>query len=100
MDHVDNSKTEQNVASIDPVCGMTVNPDATPHKYQYEGKSYHFCCSNCREKFRADPAKYLSTMPRGSSLVSPSLVSPSLVSLGTPGSSHKVAAAAASLAPS
>jgi len=40
----------------DPVCGMTVGPEAA--QVVYAGKSYHFCCAGCADKFRAEPAKY------------------------------------------
>ena len=43
----------------DPVCGMTVDPHATPHRAQYEGKPYYFCSAGCRAKFMAEPAKYV-----------------------------------------
>jgi Cu+-exporting ATPase len=47
----------------DPVCGMTVDPHATPHRAQYEGKPYYFCSSGCQSKFMADPAKYAELQP-------------------------------------
>ncbi|WP_293802581.1 heavy metal translocating P-type ATPase [uncultured Bosea sp.] len=43
----------------DPVCGMTVDPHATAHRAQYEGKPYYFCSSGCQSKFMAEPAKYV-----------------------------------------
>jgi Cu+-exporting ATPase len=46
---------------LDPVCGMTVDPHKTPHRYQYQGRTYYFCSSGCRTKFAADPAKYLDS---------------------------------------
>jgi P-type Cu+ transporter len=44
----------------DPVCGMTVDPHKTPHRQQHAGRTYHFCSAGCRDKFAADPAKYLA----------------------------------------
>jgi len=44
----------------DPVCGMTVDPSKAASSVEHEGKLYHFCCRGCAEKFKADPAKYLS----------------------------------------
>jgi len=44
---------------IDPVCGMTVDPASAAASQEHGGKRYYFCCEHCREKFRADPAKYL-----------------------------------------
>src|ERR1700733_14778601 len=43
----------------DPVCGMTVDPVATPHHAEHKGDDYHFCAARCRDKFVGDPAKYL-----------------------------------------
>ncbi len=44
----------------DPVCGMTVDPAKTPHHADHQGVVYHFCAARCREKFLAEPAKYLT----------------------------------------
>jgi P-type Cu+ transporter len=53
----------------DPVCGMTVNPANAKHVYEHAGKPYYFCCAGCVEKFKADPAKYLTAPARPSGLV-------------------------------
>ena len=45
---------------IDPVCGMTVDPNAGKPHVDYQGQTYHFCCNGCRTKFLADPQKYLA----------------------------------------
>ena len=44
-------------ATIDPVCGMTVDPHTTPHKHTHQGRPYYFCSAGCRTKFAAEPAK-------------------------------------------
>jgi Cu+-exporting ATPase len=44
----------------DPVCGMTVDPHKTSHRQQQAGRTYYFCSARCRDKFVADPAKYLA----------------------------------------
>ncbi|GGK54799.1 heavy metal translocating P-type ATPase [Salinarimonas ramus] len=46
--------------AVDPVCGMHVDPHATPHRARHGGKAYYFCSESCRETFEADPARYLS----------------------------------------
>lgn len=46
----------------DPVCGMSVDPLKTGHHAMHGGREYHFCSGNCRAKFIADPARYV-TMP-------------------------------------
>ncbi|MCM2332827.1 MAG: heavy metal translocating P-type ATPase [Anaeromyxobacteraceae bacterium] len=45
----------------DPVCGMTVDP-ITPKggQLRHEGHTYGFCSARCREKFAADPQRYLT----------------------------------------
>ena len=47
----------------DPVCGMQVNPESTPHHASHAGQDYHFCSAHCREKFIADPNHYLGPAP-------------------------------------
>ncbi len=54
----DRARLAPNSTLIDPVCGMTVAPDA-PHHALYEGRDYRFCSAGCRAKFVADPALYL-----------------------------------------
>ena len=47
--------------AIDPVCGMTVDPDRAAGSYQHEGQRYYFCSLGCLEKFRTDPKRFLRT---------------------------------------
>jgi Cu+-exporting ATPase len=47
-------------AVLDPVCGMTVDPHTAKHRHTHEGRPYYFCAARCREKFIADPGKYLT----------------------------------------
>lgn len=46
--------------TLDPVCGMTVDPTKSPHHAVHAGHDYAFCSAGCRTKFLADPEKYLS----------------------------------------
>ena len=56
---------------LDPVCGMVVDPDSTPHHSDHEGEAFHFCSAHCREKFEANPERFLKAeavedkMPEG-----------------------------------
>ncbi len=59
------------VKTIDPVCGMTVDPDKAAGSVEYAGTIYFFCSRSCATKFRADPAKYLSPKNAAAALVSP-----------------------------
>jgi P-type Cu+ transporter len=43
----------------DPVCGMSVDPATSKHRFEHRGETFHFCSAGCRTKFAADPAKYL-----------------------------------------
>jgi xanthine dehydrogenase accessory factor len=43
----------------DPVCGMTVTVKAATPRAEHGGRTYYFCCGGCRERFAADPARYL-----------------------------------------
>ncbi len=46
--------------ATDPVCGMKVTPGPDAISYDYAGETYYFCREGCRDKFAADPEKYLS----------------------------------------
>jgi P-type Cu+ transporter len=52
----------------DPVRGMSVDPATAKHKGEHKGAIYYFCSAGCREKFVAEPAKYLGTVGAGHSL--------------------------------
>jgi Cu+-exporting ATPase len=43
----------------DPVCGMSVDPATSKHRFDFGGETYHFCSAGCRTKFAADPMAYL-----------------------------------------
>jgi P-type Cu+ transporter len=44
----------------DPVCGMQIDPaTARGGSLVHEGTTYHFCNPRCRERFAAEPARYL-----------------------------------------
>ena len=42
---------------IDPVCGMKIDP-LKAIEYEYKGKIYHFCSSNCEAHFKNDPERF------------------------------------------
>src|SRR4029079_5825538 len=37
----------------DPVCGMTVDPATSNHRFEHHGETFHFCSAGCRTKFAA-----------------------------------------------
>ncbi|HYE75681.1 MAG TPA: YHS domain-containing protein, partial [Blastocatellia bacterium] len=57
--------TERNV--IDPVCGMTIDPQQAAGKYEYNGVTYYFCSTTCLSKFSANPEIYLNKATRTAS---------------------------------
>jgi Cu+-exporting ATPase len=42
----------------DPVCNMTVDESKSALKYDYKGKTYHFCSSWCLDEFKGHPDKF------------------------------------------
>ncbi len=59
-DHSNHGHHAHDGATVrDPVCGMTVNPATSKHRFDYRGETYHFCSAGCRTKFAADPLAYL-----------------------------------------
>jgi len=42
-----------------PVSGKEFVKSETSPKYEYKGKTYYFCCENCKEAFMKNPEKYL-----------------------------------------
>ena len=53
--------------TMDPVCGMAVDPATAAGKIDYEGQTYFFCNAGCMEAFIREPARYLvpANCPRG-----------------------------------
>ncbi|MEO8517982.1 MAG: YHS domain-containing protein [Dermatophilaceae bacterium] len=49
---------EESGKTIDPVCGMTVNPATAAAKVEHEGHTYYFCAKGCAKGFSADPGSY------------------------------------------
>ena len=63
-DHTLHRSADPGKTARDPVCGMMVDPAKTPHHADYAGVAYHFCNPRCREKFVAEPARYLAPQPK------------------------------------
>ncbi len=53
----ENSASHDN-QSLDPVCGMEVDPSAPAATLLHEGTTYLFCCTHCFEKFKSSPDSY------------------------------------------
>jgi Cu+-exporting ATPase len=52
--------------TIDPICGMTVDPATAAGSHEHRGQRYYFCGLSCLERFKADPER----------AIQPQLVSP------------------------
>ncbi|CAK02952.1 MULTISPECIES: heavy metal translocating P-type ATPase [Rhizobium] len=62
-DHCHCGHEQEKAASAmirDPVCGMTVDPQAGKPSLEHEGRTHHFCSDGCRTKFVATPQDYLT----------------------------------------
>lgn len=46
--------------TVDPVCGMSINPDKAEWTAEYNGQTYYFCAANCLAAFENDPERYLA----------------------------------------
>src|SRR5258708_25045299 len=44
----------------DPVGGMAVDPVTAENRAAHAGHTYYFCSSRCRERFEAEPVRYLT----------------------------------------
>jgi YHS domain-containing protein len=48
----------------DPVCGMTVDRHGGKPTSTYAGHAYYFCGEGCKEKFDADPSRFVDATGR------------------------------------
>lgn len=42
----------------DPVCGMQIDERESDEHSEFEGRTYYFCSSACRQKFEENPGRY------------------------------------------
>ncbi|HEV7377976.1 MAG TPA: HAD-IC family P-type ATPase, partial [Pyrinomonadaceae bacterium] len=47
--------------AIDPVCGMTVDPEKAAGRSEYEGATYYFCSPMCKQRFDTDPQRFTAS---------------------------------------
>ena len=59
-----NSAACQNI-SVDPVCGMSVEPTTAAIKSDHQGRTFYFCAEACRRAFEADPGKFAKPRKKG-----------------------------------
>jgi putative ABC transport system ATP-binding protein len=56
----DGQFTAMSQLATDPVCGMTVEREHTPH-YRHRGRTWYFCSPTCRDEFTTDPDRFVHT---------------------------------------
>lgn len=52
----------------DLVCGMDVDPATAAARSEYQGETYYFCGTSCKERFDRNPEQYVgksSVAPTG-----------------------------------
>ena len=57
--------TAAQVAVTCAVCGAAV-PEGGQFTTEYEGKTYEFCCAECRDKFMTSPTTYMKPVEEAS----------------------------------
>ena len=62
------------LAEVDPVCGMKVLPQEAAASVEHAGRTWYFCCTGCRAKFEATPARYDGSQPAGLVSLGPSKI--------------------------
>jgi Cu+-exporting ATPase len=69
MDHqlnvVSPGDSDARGTTIDPVCGMTVDPATAQWTTTHHTVDYFFCSRSCRDRFVAQPAAYIKASPSG-----------------------------------
>ena len=59
MGAVSEQKKEVESVSKDPVCGMSIDEQKAHGKSEYQGKTFYFCSSSCKQKFDQNPQGYV-----------------------------------------
>ena len=59
-EHADGERAEK-----DPVCGMAVTANSAKAATVYKGQTFYFCSASCRDKFEAEPEKYVAGSAHG-----------------------------------
>ncbi|HKO44067.1 MAG TPA: heavy metal translocating P-type ATPase [Pyrinomonadaceae bacterium] len=55
----DETSNNAEMKSIDPICGMTVEPHSAAGSFEYRGTTYYFCSKGCLQKFQQEPERFL-----------------------------------------
>ena len=44
--------------TVDPVCGMSLQPDEAAAHFEHDDVTYHFCSQHCATAFEKEPSRY------------------------------------------
>ena len=55
---------------VDPVCGMHIDPASAAGRSEFEGRTYYFCATGCKDRFDREPSRYLGD-PRPAPVAAP-----------------------------
>jgi xanthine dehydrogenase accessory factor len=64
----DTTAVRPDAASVDPVCGMTVQAAGARYTSAYDGKTVFFCGLGCKERFDSESERYAVHTPAGRGL--------------------------------
>ena len=57
------SPEEKAELAVDPVCGMTVDPETSTGRSEHSGKTYFFCSAGCKAEFDKNPGQFVGDAP-------------------------------------
>ena len=66
--HVASAMGGNQAMHTDLVCGMSVEVESAAAAWEHDGVIYYFCSVGCFERFRADPARFVSMKPTDRSM--------------------------------
>jgi len=66
IDHSSHRRHESGPGDTDPVCGMSIDSVTARHRAVHQGRHYFFCGARCRERFAAEPERFLAPQPASS----------------------------------
>ena len=74
---------EHGTIVLDPVCGMKVDTRTARYRYDLGDTPYYFCSASCRDRFAANPDRYLNPPEHDPAVKAPALGALSEAAEGT-----------------
>ena len=53
------SREKKTKCDVDPVCNIDLTAEHGKFTYDFEDEVYYFCSELCKDKFEAEPKKYV-----------------------------------------